>query len=71
MGAFCVNDRFYRGDATLFDSHIYFGIDSINQTESSYWNRATSKDLPIFDENFDGLESYESQMFLLNLCNDL
>lgn len=26
MGAYCLNDRYYRGEATLFDIDMYFGV---------------------------------------------
>lgn len=40
MGAFCLNDRFFRGDAALFSIDIYFGVKDVNLTASTAWDRA-------------------------------
>lgn len=71
MGAFCLNDRFFRGDAALFNIDIYFGVKDVNLTNSTAWDRAQVIGTPIFDETFDGLRSVESQNFLLSVCQSL
>jgi len=68
MGAFCLSDRFFRGDATLFSVDIYFGVKDVNLTAPTAWDRAQVAGTPIFDESFDGLQTLESQNFLLDVC---
>ena len=71
MGAFCLSDRFFRGDAALFNIDIFFGVKDVNLADSTAWDRAQVIGTPIFDENFDGLRSAESQDFLLHVCQGL
>lgn len=71
MGAFCLSDRFLRGDTALFNVDIYFGVKDVNLTNSTAWDRAQVIGTPIFDENFDGLRSVESQDFLVHVCEGL
>lgn len=71
MGAFCLSDRFLRGDAAFFDIDIYFGVKDVNRSDSNAWERAREIGTPEFDEDFDGLRATESQDFLLEVCEGL